>query len=775
MRIWFYPIFFLSGAASLIYQVVWVRSLADALGSTVVSITAVFSVFLGGLAFGAWLFGRVNPWGRSALVRFIGLEVGIALLAIVASLILFSHTSLIASWAPGSDRMGATIAYAFGVSTCLIAVPTVLMGGTLPTLLGAIAPLTSPRKAVVNLYGWNTIGAAIGALVAGFVLIWALGLKGSIYTAAGLDLLAAAGALVLLREVRSAQWQSTASRQPAPESPTIHRATAPSSTGDARPYKDWPLLAFVSGGLVLSLEILWSRIARFLLGDRTQAIAALLFVFIAALGAAALLAAPLARRLKITTVEQVRRTIGVLLVVGAAVQIGVLLPTVASLTLEPGPFLAMLRETIGGRLLLTTVLMAPPIVLLGMVFPLLLWGADRMEVMPGHRVGMLYFVNTMGAVLGAVLATFVLTRWLGTIPGFQVVSIFCGLAGLVLFLSTVEGRLRIPAAVPAFMLAAVVVASSAILVVTPTSLALVRADETLLLEQEDEYGAQVLVETEAGHYRVRNNRLSLVYDLGHPQTTHAQQMAAHLTVLLAEDARDVLNIGTGYGITAGAYTLYPEVESVRTVEILPFLVDLQQWLAPHNFGLSSNPGVELLQGDGRQALLASDKTWDIISVNVLDPYLPGSSGLYTLEFWREARQRLNPGGVYTQLFWGADVGLLVRGITKVFPEVYFFPAYGGTSFNVVAFRDARDSDDIAPRFDRVGDEARRQWIRIEGDPPEAVWPRLLAQSRGAWQQLSRLSQEAKGPLHTDDRPILEYRWSHGVDEVSPLDSPLILY
>ena len=775
MTAWFYPVFFVSGAAGLIYQVVWVRGLADALGSTVVSMTAVFSVFLGGLAIGAWLFGRSNPWGRTALGRYVWMEVAIALTAVGASVILFSQGAGIAARAPGPEHLSASVAYAFLVSVVLIWPPTLLMGGTLPTLLGALAPLTPPRRAALHLYGWNTVGAATGALAAGFVLIWALGLKGAIYTAAALDLISAAGAFLLLKRVRFPRRPGSGDHASGQVVAPDARAPMQQSGKGRDQHWDWPTLAFVSGGLVLSLEILWGRVARFLLGDRTQAIAALLFVFIAALGTAALLAPRLAEAARITTPERTRRLIGGILVVGATMQVAVLLPVAASLDPEPGPLLGAFRETLGGRLLLTILLMAPPILVLGLVFPLLLWGADRMETVPGQQVGSLYLINTLGAATGAVVATFLLTRWTGTLPGFQVVAMFAGILGIALLTSNAEGRWSLPRIPVAMGLASAILASGIALSLTPSSLAFPRSDETLLLEREDEYGVQILVETDGGTYRVRNNRLSLVYDLGHPQTTHAQQMAAHLTVLLAEETRNVLNVGTGYGITAGTFTLYPDVEYVQTVEILPFLVELQDWLAPHNFGLTAHPRVDLFQGDGRQALLGSDRTWDIISVNVLDPYLPGSSALYTLEFWRQARDRLNTGGVYTQLFWGADVGLLVRGISQVFPEVHYFPAYGGTSFNIVAFRDALGSNGPTPRFERAGTEARREWLRVEGREPEAALPRLLAQSLRTRERLERMTQSARGPLHTDDRPILEYRWSHGAAGVSPFDSPLILY
>src|SRR5262249_62317396 len=138
---------------------------------------------------------------------------------------------------------------------------------------------------------------------------------------------------------------------------------------------------------------------------------------------------------------------------------------------------------------------------------------------------------------------------------------------------------------------------------------------------------------------------------------HAEQMAARLTVLLAGQCRDVINIGTGYGITAGTFTRYDDVRSIETAEILPFLVARQQMFSRHNFAYWTDPRVTLREGDGRHLLLTSPRAFDIVSVNVLDPYLPGSSLLFTTDFYEAVKERLRPGGVMTQLLWGNDLDL----------------------------------------------------------------------------------------------------------------------
>ena len=301
-----------------------------------------------------------------------------------------------------------------------------------------------------------------------------------------------------------------------------------------------------------------------------------------------------------------------------------------------------------------------------------------------------------------------------------------------------------------------------------------RDDETMIAYNEDEYGIQTLTLTSSGKKRVKNNRLQLIYDLGHWQTTHAQQMPAHLSILFARQCSDVLNIGTGYGITAGTFTLYHDVKSIDTIEILPFLIKHQEDFSNYNFSYINDKRVHLFQGDGRHALVTSDKTYDIISVNVLDPYLPGSSSLYTVGFWQEVYDHLRPGGVYTQLFWGNDIPLLVKGLNTVFPTVLYFPAYGNTSFNVIGFKEKVSPTSVFLHLNRIGFKANKalQDILYTSKPKEILNQQLM-ESFNIQRYCNRLAKENSNPLHTDDLPILEFRWVHGVDSVSVFDSPLV--
>jgi len=748
---------FFSGAAGLIYEVVWTRQFADVMGSTALAMTSVFSAFMLALALGALAIGRSRRRGGSALVLYGQLEVGVGLTAVVSSAPLVYAPSWLAVHLPSADNFAVALGLNLLAALALIGVPVFLMGGTLPVILNAAEQWTPPHRAAAQLYGINTLGAACGTLAAGFSLIWALGLTRTLAVAVALNLL-----------VGVATWILGARAEPLPVAPADPLAAPSAANRGDRAL--WLVLVFLSGFAILGYEVLWGRMSKFLLGDRTIAIAALLFVVVSALGLASLLASRF-RRIGHNDARAELAAVAWAMLIGALLHL-VLVP-LASMTAAGMVFTRVLSLSgdFARRVATVWLLVFPPIFILGLSFPLLIATARGLDMFPGRTLGRLLFVNTVGAALGAATATYVLSRWFGTLTGFLVLTLVLLVAAALVLWSSGRTWWRVGAVLA--LLVAIVAPLR-----FPSSLIHLRQGETLSDSGEDEFGVQVLAKTATGLLRVRNNRLQLIHDLGHPQTTHAQQMAAHLTVLLARQCADVINIGTGYGITAGTFTLYPDVRSIETIEILPFLIHRQQLFARYNFAYWNDRRVTIHQGDGRHMLLSSRRTYDIVSVSVLDPHLPGSSSLFTTDFYRAVKERLRPGGVMTQLIWGYEFYPITRGLQSVFPALLFFPAYGSSSSNVVAFRDPVDLEQARLHFERLTQAARRE-IQIiaaadEGLPdPDAYLAGLLAVARKRSPELLEIAAERKGPLHTDDRPILEYMWAHGTPDVSVFDSPLV--
>ena len=674
--------------------------------------TAVLSVFLLCLACGAYCFGRLDVGGKDALILYGRLEIGIALSALPVGWILIFQRSWIGAQLPDSDHFLISLLFQLLGALLFLGIPTVLMGGTLPVMVNAARQWVPARRAAVQLYGWNTLGAACGTFASGFFMIWKMGFWGTLMVAVLLNLLAGCTALFL------------AGRAPGKAPEVVTEEVLPGRPGQGTKGMLGPVLAFLSGFSLLGYELFWGRMAKFLLGDRTLAITSLLFVFIACLGISSLVAPILGRKFGCEKSEQTFNLIAWILLLGAALHL-FLVPLAAS-TIEGHGLTSLLTipNEFLRRIVTVGVIVAPPVLVLGLVFPLLVWSAGEINHAPGRVMGRLYLVSTMGGVSGAILASYALARWIGTLGGFLVLTGLLVGTSFLMFLLAGSAR-RWPQVAACLLAGGLMLTGYGF----PEDLVHLREDERLLAANEDEYGVQVVALTEQNRMRVRNNRLHLVYELGHPQTTHAQQMAAHLAVLLARESRDVLNIGTGYGITAGTFTLYDDVHSIETIEILPFLVRHQPLFSDYNFEYWTDPRVSIIQGDGRHRLLVSSRLYDIISVNVLDPYLPGSSSLYTVDFWKMVRDHLRPGGVLTQLFWGQDVPRLVKGLKTVFPVVLYFPAYDGTSYNIVAFNEDITQTQLRLHVSRLGPRARQQVREMTSRDPETLFPDLV---RSAW-------------------------------------------
>ena len=404
-------LFFLSGAACLIYEVVWTRLFTDILGSTALSISTVFSVFLLGLAIGAYLFSRINVYGCAAFKLYVILEFGIALSAALVSAVLIFAKSWIAVHLPESDLFVLSLMYKFITVTLLIGIPTVLMGGTLPVMLNAVRDWTLPRQIVTKLYGWNTMGAASGTFLTGFVLIWQIGLSLTVSVGVGLNLL-----VCFLFFLMVTQYNESISIHPIDNKQQAQTKTT------ANERKLWFAFAFLSGFSILAYEMLWGRMAKFLLGDRTISITALLFIFIVCLGLGSFIAPVIARKFKAKSPQHALKLIAWILLIAGLLHLAIVLLADNTIQGHGLASIIYMKNEFIRRILTMWILVFPVITVLGLVFPILSWSASEINVLPGKVMGNLYFVNTLGATLGAVTANYALTQWLGTFRAFLFIS-----------------------------------------------------------------------------------------------------------------------------------------------------------------------------------------------------------------------------------------------------------------------------------------------------------------------------------------------------------------
>ncbi len=761
----FKTIFLLSGAAGLIYQTIWMRLLSNILGSTTYAIAMVSSCFLLCLAIGAYSVGSIRAFGRRAILLYVWLEIAVSLTGVGATLLLFKYQVPLAAMLPSQEFISASLIGSFILTFLMVAVPAIFMGATLPVFLNGLRRVAPPSKVVASLYGWNTVGAAIGALATGYVLVWHLGILHTVHVAALLNILAATGAFALTRRMPSIE-------EPRTPSVISEMAEKTATTGDSRLL--WWGLAALSGFVVLADEVLWGRMSKFLLGDRTLAISTMLFVFLLALGAGSLLAARLAKWFHVDTRSGVAKLVGGAFLAAAILHL-IFVPLAREsmtggglaslLSIEPA---GALKLDLVFRILTMFIVMFPPVTALGIVFPFLMGSARQINEFPGRTVGTLYFVNTIAAVAGALTVVLLASRGIGTMMSFLSLIVLFTLAGGTLIVSFAQ---KIHVRVTVIICMAVILLGCWDL---PRDMVFLYEDEELIRVQEDTYGVQIMTHIQQNgkvYTRLRSNRIELVAELGHWGVDNTQQMAAHLTTLLAGDCKNVLNIGTGYGITAGTFTLYNDVKAITTVEILPFLIELQPEFSKHNFAYYDDPRVRILTGDGRHFLLNSDETFDIISTNVLDPYVPGSSSLHTIEYWSEVKRRLRPGGVYTHLIWGRDKYLLLKGLNEVFPTVLYFKCYKD-SYNIVAFRDPTPITEALFHFERLSPRAKNTLTTLTGEVPETYFSQALEDAIKDGKKLEAKVAEVTGRVHMEEYPVLEYKWIRSENQSSSiLDSP----
>jgi spermidine synthase len=275
---------------------------------------------------------------------------------------------------------------------------------------------------------------------------------------------------------------------------------------------------------------------------------------------------------------------------------------------------------------------------------------------------------------------------------------------------------------------------------------------SVVVSSEDANGIFNVVRAGEGRLRVVNNRTDLVYLFGEPVTQYVQETQAYLPALYAPRLDKVLNIGAGYGITAGGFIAIDEVAHVDAVEIVPAMVENAALFSAGNRNYFHHPRVRVIVEDGRYFLATSAERYDIISVNVSDPYLPGATSVFSHEFYELVRSRLSPGGVLAQHIFGPDIASLYHGVAEVFPYVRAIPSYDN-GLTVVAGLEPLQQHQ-RDLFERRYDGGRTLLAPIGLESGLADMDRLLAIGD---ERIASLRAEPEWFENSDVRPYLEFR------------------
>jgi len=724
-------LFIASGAAGLIYQVVWSRDLVLLFGNTSQAISTIVTAFLAGLGGGALVGAGLASRSRNPLRLYGFIEIGVAVLA-VGLPTLFPALGGVYGSAYTSSSAEQLGLIRFGLAFVAVTPATFLMGMTLPALTSFfVRSMESASRSLGQLYAANTLGAVLGTIIAGYVLIELIGLSRSALMAVGLNLIAGSVALA-------------ASRHTALPAGTTPPVPAPSSQGMPRtPMRRLVYVAtFLSGFAALAFEVLWTRLLAEGSGSSIYLFAAILAIYLFGIAVGSAWFGSRSRPERDTL-----STLGVCL---------------GAIGLAAGATVVVTSGPLGdGYYSVRPLILIPATVAMGYAFPLAVRLVTTSAAGAANSVGTLYASNTAGSILGSFAAAFVLASTLGTntsILLLAAVELGFGAALVLVGRPLRRGSPRLAAAFATLALVAIVAPIAGLPITRTATENRLSKLGTLVAHREDNIAT---VDAEGGPPAQRQ-----LYVTGVSMTflTVSTKLMAYLPKALRPDASSMLDICFGMGSTyRSSLILGMRTDAVELSPSVPgqmgtFFSDADRFV--------HDPRGRIIIADGRNYVRLATARYDVI---VVDPPPPiesaGTVVLYTSEFFSEARQRLNPGGIF--LLWIPYLTTVdgfktfLRTFRSNFPhvDVVLSPVKNGAYLL---------GSDMPFVFDRANLEAllgspnaMADFATAPDDPKldGAGWAREIAADN--WLNDAQVDTfVGSGPVITDDRPSSEYYLLH---------------
>ena len=717
-----FALFFLSGLASLGLEIVFRRQLALCVGSEVAATSLTLAIFLGGLALGAALLGRVADRSPRPLRLYAFLELGVGVTGAIAVVLL-------------SRGRGWSLA-------ALLLPPTILMGGTLPALTRYVlrdgGPLLRP---LALLYGANTLGAAAGSALTGFVLLEAIGVSGSGWLCASLAGVVGAIAFGIDASGR-ASVEAAASEKP--EGRPEHAGVVVT-------------IAALGGAAALGYEVVWTRLLVLPLRSYAYSFSLMLSLFLVGLVIGALLLARFESRIRVPF----RALAVVQLASGAFVAASVVwLPGFLTAPSEGSGFAAFLWSGLAHA----GPIVIPPTILSGMALPLAIRVFSGTAGRAGNAVGSVYAANTIGAIAGALVAGLVLLPAFGASRSLALLATVGAVAGAIAALVAWGGDAR------RFAALAVVGACALPLLLPPrpyveafsrTGRSRAAPPATLFFKE----GATDTVAVVRRDYGFRDQDAKSVIVNGIAMTATVKPvwryMAAegHLPALFAPEGARALVICVGTGITLGALASHDSVTSIDAVDLSESVLSALPIFDRENRAAYRDPKVNVVRADGRHWLERSDARYGLITLEPPPPIVAGSVHLYTQDFYRLCRAHLEPNGVVAQ--WLplhaqslASAKATARTFVEAFPYVQLWLPSIRDAVLIGSAKPLRlDAERLRAAYASPTTRASLEAAYFE--TPEALLGTYLLDRDG----VARWS--AGADLITDDRPAIEFFRRYG--------------
>ncbi len=753
----YFILFALSGFSGLIYESIWTHYLKLFLGHAAYSQTLVLAIFMGGMALGSWICSKYSLRWKNLLSGYALTEGIIGLFALIfhnafVSTIQFSYASIL----PQLGHPAAVSIFKWILSALMILPQSVLLGMTFPLMSTGILRLfpERPGRSVAMLYFTNSLGAAIGVLVSGFLLVKLAGLPGTIRIAGLINLALALTVWLMIRrsrpsgkpfEVRTITNSSGASIS---DRMTKRRKPATGQAGilsdgikqdvvfedfHATGYWFFLLASLVTGASSFMYEIGWIRMLSLVLGSSTHSFELMLSAFIFGLALGGLW---IQRR-----IDRVERPVRYL----AHVQVLMGLFALSTLLFYGNTFevmrwiLGSLSKTQAGYTYFSLSsnaiamgIMLPATFCAGMTLPLITFVLIRR----GHgerSIGAVYAANTVGAIIGVFLAIYFGMPFLG-LKGLITFGAGLDIAlGLALFWYATAGfeSYRRPAAVTAISVAAIA-ATLLFVGLDPFKMAsgvyrsgeILRNDQCKIIYHKDGKTATVsLTQDRAGVVSIRTNGKSdsgIMMERGKEANLDESTMIllGVIPMALHPRARTAAVIGLGTGLTTHAMLENPSLQEVDTVEIEEEMVRAANHFRPRVELAFTDPRSRIYIDDAKTFFSTYHRKYDLIVSEPSNPWVSGVAGLFSDEFYRSIKYHMNDDGLFVQWvqLYEIDVDLVVSVLKALSANFSDFAVYASNDVDLVIVAKKNgllpDPDANVLKIPAIAHALKR--IRIEG-------------------------------------------------------------
>ena len=744
-------IFIFSGASGLIYEVIWMRQLTLIFGSTVFATSTVLTAFMAGLALGSFYFGRkIDESGQSPLRMYALLEAGIGAFCLVWPLILSVLGALYVLIHRNVTSEFYTLSLIrFVLTFVVLLVPSILMGGTLPVLTRFfVKRLEQLGTNIGVLYALNTFGAVIGTVAAGFFLLEALGIRWTLGVGIAINFGVAAIALALAPRVseteiddRHDEASQQTESQNIPQPPERHLVL-------------WAI--GISGFCALAYEVLWTRIMVFFLGSTTYAFATMLAAFLFGIALGSIVFA--------RWVDRIKQPIAIFGIVqlGIGLFALILMPAFEELYAVTSAF----QSTFGGSrfwaFFSCFLVMCLPTFLMGASFPLVTKIYTGSERQLGRSIGNVYSVNTVGSILGAFCAGFILIPLLGIRP--SIVLTVALNTGIGCFL-VIKGGHRtetggsllqgISIGMPILNAGLAVILLLTLnqpLFLKSAIFKTQRPGDTLVDYNEEIDATVTTLKDDEAVYRlyVDTNQAADASRWDSP----SHRVIAHLPLLLHPRPKRALVVGFGMGLTS--YSITQHGVRVDAIELSKGVISAAQKHFTHvNGNVFESPRFNYKINDGRNHILMTKTKYDMISTGIIHPLVSaGSSNIYTADFYRLCRRILSEDGIMCQ--WvplhrlpEAHYKMIVRTFIEVFPHTTLWYKYTPDFVILIG-----TPEPLQINYKNFLARARIASISEGLAADDLDGPSLLDSFMMGPEAVRKYV--GVGPIHTDNRPRLEF-------------------